>query len=110
MDPNRKRWNDQQQELQHALARLDDPAGAIQLFLDHHGGVHSSRLCAGQAWSFEDEALEGLEEANYRMILPGEDHSIAWILWHLARIEHERAGSRRAAGLSGGGLEKENRL
>lgn len=87
MDPNRRRWNDEQRELQYALDKLDDLAGTIQLFLEHHAGVHSSRLSAGHAWSFEDEALEGLEEADYRVILPGEDHSIAWNLWHLARIE-----------------------
>ncbi len=40
-----------------------------------------------QLWSLEDEVLEGLAEADFRFIPNKEDHSIAWVLWHLARIE-----------------------
>ncbi len=38
-------------------------------------------------WSFADEVLSGLDEAALRHTPPGGEHSIAWILWHLARIE-----------------------
>jgi hypothetical protein len=87
MDPKRRQWNNQQLLLQQALDRLDNPAEALRIFLRHHAGVHSSRLSDEQVWSFEDEALEGLEPADFRVIPTGEDHSIAWVLWHMARIE-----------------------
>jgi len=87
MDPRRRFWNVQQQELQKALERGDEPQKVIPLFLDHHAMVHSGRLVERSGWSFEDEAMDGLKEADFRIIPPGEDHSIGWIIWHLARIE-----------------------
>ncbi len=87
MDPHRKFWNEQQQQLLKALENRERPEEAIRLFLDHHAMVHSSRMAEGELHSFVDEALEGLEEPDFRVIPEKEDHSIAWILWHLARIE-----------------------
>jgi hypothetical protein len=87
MDPNRKFWNEQQQKLQRALTRPEDHPKAIGLFLDHHAMVHSAKMSQSGLWSFEDEVLEGLTEADIRSIPENEEHSIAWVLWHLARIE-----------------------
>jgi hypothetical protein len=87
MDPNRKFWNQQQQTLQRALTLPEDHQKAIGLFLDHHAMVHSAKMAQTGLWSFEDEVLEGLTEADIRSIPENEEHSIAWILWHLARIE-----------------------
>lgn len=40
------------------------------------------------AWSFADEVLVELNESALRYLLPPNgEHSIAWILWHLARIK-----------------------
>ena len=87
MDPNRKIWNEQQKELQQALVHMIDLQKTIDLFMRHHAMVHSARMAETGEWSFEDEILNGLEEVALRRIPPKEDHSIAWILWHLARIE-----------------------
>jgi hypothetical protein len=87
MDPNRKFWNQQQQTLQRTLTHSGDHQKAIGLFLEHHAMVHSAKMAQSGLWSLEDEALEGLTEADIRNIPENEEHSIAWILWHLARIE-----------------------
>ncbi len=87
MDPNRKFWNEQQQKLQRALARPEDHQKTIGLFLDHHAMVHSAKMSQTGLWSFEDEVLEGLTEADIRSIPENEEHSIAWVIWHIARIE-----------------------
>ena len=87
MDPNRKLWNDQQKELQQALLHMVDSHKAIELFMKHHAMVHSARMAETGLWSFEDEILNGLDEVALRCIPPKEDHSIAWIFWHLSRIE-----------------------
>jgi len=87
MDPKHKFWNEQQKALQLALEDLDDPHTAISLFLDHHATVHSAMISEANLWSFEDEVLEGLTEAEFRCIPANEEHSIAWVLWHLARVE-----------------------
>ena len=87
MDPNRKFWNEQQQKLQRAFTHPEDHQKAIGLFLDHHAMVHSAKMSQTGLWSYEDEILEGLTEADIRSIPENEEHSIAWIIWHLARIE-----------------------
>jgi hypothetical protein len=86
MDPNRKRWNDSHQKLNRALA-AGDRETAIDLFLAQHAMVHSANMAKTGLWSFEDEVLGHLADNQIRMIPGGGEHSIAWILFHLARIE-----------------------
>lgn len=87
MDTNRKLWNEQQQKLQHALTHTGDHQKAIGLFLEHHAMVHSAMMSQTGLWSFEDEVTKGLTEADFRNIPAKEEHSIAWNIWHIARIE-----------------------
>jgi hypothetical protein len=86
MDPHRKLWNDNHQKLNRLLAKGDREA-AIPLFLDQHAMVHSAKALKSKLWSFEDELLDDLGEPEMRQIPPGGEHSIAWILFHLSRIE-----------------------
>jgi len=87
MDINRKRWNEQQKLLQETLLRGNDHTRAVELFLAQHAATHPAEMSGSGDWSFADEVLSGLDEAAQRRIPPGGEHSIAWILWHLARIE-----------------------
>jgi hypothetical protein len=87
MDANRKSWNLGQQALQRALSRSEDHQKSIKLFLDQHAMVHSAALTRSGLWSFEDEIWRGLTEEGIRCIPPEGDHSIAWIFWHISRIE-----------------------
>lgn len=86
MDPNRKLWNDRHQELNRALSKGEQDI-AIELFLDQHAMLHAAKVSKSTLWSFEDELLQDLTEAEIRQIPAGGEHSIAWILLHLARIE-----------------------
>jgi len=36
-------------------------------------------------WSFEDEVFKGMTEEQIRRIPAKNEHSIAWLIWHLAR-------------------------
>jgi len=38
-------------------------------------------------WSFEDAVLAGMPQAHWGIIPPGQEHTIAWLLWHIARCE-----------------------
>jgi hypothetical protein len=87
MDRNRKAWNDRHKELRHALEKQVDRKAAVDLFLIQHAMVHSSRLSKLRVYSFEDEILDDLIPDSWRYIPPKGNHSIAWIIWHLARIE-----------------------
>ncbi len=87
MDANRQLWNERQQELRKALARPADQQRGLELFLIQHAALHSSSLSSTGLWSFADEVLEGLGEGVLRCIPPKGEHSIAWVLWHMTRIE-----------------------
>ena len=62
-------------------------ANAIDAFLDQHACLHSATVAPGVAWSYEDQILDDLSETLFRRIPAGEEHSIAWCLWHITRIE-----------------------
>jgi len=87
VNPNHKKWNNQQQVLRQLLKHREDHERTIQLFLDHHAMVHSAVMSGSGLWSFEDEIWQGLTEEQIRQIPTGGEHSIAWIFWHLSRIE-----------------------
>ena len=86
MDPNRKLWNNGHQKLTRLLVKGDRDQ-AIELFLNQHAMVHSAKASERKLWSFEDELLSDMTDEEVRQIPEGGEHSIAWILFHLARIE-----------------------
>jgi hypothetical protein len=87
MNPDRKLWNKQQQELRQNLARTDSHQKAMELFLSQHAMVHAADMSHAGLWSFEDEILEGVKGNQMRLIPNKCTHSLAWVLWHMTRIE-----------------------
>jgi hypothetical protein len=87
MDPNRKLWNQQQQALRKALSQPAHHPQAVDLFLSQHAVVHSARMSQSTSWSCADEVLQDVGEEAMRIIPGGHEHSIAWVIWHIARIE-----------------------
>jgi hypothetical protein len=87
MDPNRKLWNQQQQTLRRALLGSDDHEKTVELFMSQHAMVHSARVARSKLWSFEDRVWQDTTEEVIRCIPRGCEHSIAWCIWHITRIE-----------------------
>ncbi|MGB3716955.1 MAG: DinB family protein [Candidatus Promineifilaceae bacterium] len=87
MEKQRKRWNKRQGELRTLLESGEDHLEAIQLFLSQHAPLHSAEMDHTESWSFEDEILNDLVEETVRRIPADCEHSIAWCIWHIARIE-----------------------
>ena len=87
MEPERKRWNEQQKLLRQALTKSDDHQSTIDLFLRQHAMVHCSEMSNMGLHSFADEVWQDVSDEMVRCVLPKFEHSIAWIIWHLARIE-----------------------
>lgn len=86
MDPNRKTWNERHKKLKLAIQNADCDA-VRHLFTMQHAMVHSQHMSHGDVFSFEDEILDGLPKQLLRKIAAGSNHSIVWILWHMARVE-----------------------
>ena len=87
MDPNRKHWNEQLNLLRQALDNPEDHQTAIDLFLRQHAMVHDAEMSNSGLWSFADDVWQGTNEATIRCLPLKFEHSIAWIIWHIARIE-----------------------
>jgi hypothetical protein len=86
MEANRRKWNQQHAVLQRLLMKEKDLRKALPLLLEHHAAVHSAKIGAGGRWSFQDEVLGALTEAQMRA-LPGRGQSVAWKIWHATRVE-----------------------
>jgi len=87
MEPNRKHWNEQLKLLRQALNNPEEHQTAIDLFLRQHTMVHDEEMSQMGLPSFADEVWEGANEAIIRCLPPKFEHSIAWIIWHISRIE-----------------------
>ena len=49
--------------------------------------LHSAKMTQTEPWSFEDEVLNDMTEEQIRRIPRNCEHSVAWCVWHIARIE-----------------------
>lgn len=87
MDLNRKLWNEQQKLLGRALAKRGDHERTLELFLGQHAMVHDAAMSHSGLPSFSDEVWQDAREWTIRCVPPKMEHSIAWLVWHIARIE-----------------------
>lgn len=84
---NKELWNKHQTEFRQLLLSFTHHDESMAMFFAQHAALHSSAVDPEAAWSYEDEIFDGLSDEDARRILPGDEHSIAWLVWHLARIE-----------------------
>lgn len=87
MNQNQKDWNARQQALRKALDQGSDDRAAIELFLLQHAAVHSGAVSGAPGCSYADEIWQDSADTTLRRLPPGGEHSIAWIFWHIARVE-----------------------
>jgi hypothetical protein len=85
-DQNRQQWNQQFKVLQDTWPKPTNFENCIKLCMNIHAMVHTAAMSNAGLWSFEDELWEGMSEQAFRKFHKG-DQSIAWKLWHIARIE-----------------------
>ena len=87
MEKDRKEWNERQGRLREMLESDHVPQQVFGLFFEQHGALHAGAVAGKGGWSFEDEVLDGISDAQWRRIPSGGEHSVAWVIWHIARIE-----------------------
>jgi len=110
----RKVWNENHKILTNIILKPSEHSQSVQLFLSQHSLLHSSSINQGNQITLEDKLLEDLDETTFRMYPvsnPDTKNSIAWHLWHIARIEDITMNILIANGqqvLSGNWLNKMN--
>jgi hypothetical protein len=87
MEANYRNWDNQHSLLRQLLEKDKDYPQALETFLSHHAAVHAAKLCPREHWSFPDQVLNGLSDEQMRWIPSGHEHSVVWVIWHIARIE-----------------------
>lgn len=88
----RRQLNQQQTNLRKVLTSTHVDRQDYELFFSQHSLLHSAKMDPDRqstvtVWSYEDVILNDLEPEQFRRIPSRSEHSIAWIIWHLARIE-----------------------
>lgn len=78
-------WNPKQARMKQLLGGASGFDDAIHLCLELHGMVHFSEVV--KRATMADEIWDGLSEDDFAIIPPGCEFSIAWYIWHIARIE-----------------------
>ena len=92
MSTFQKTWNKQHKELRRLLLNEERHGEALALFLSQHALLHSAAMLldepfSGETYSLEDDLLDDMTEDQFRRIPQNEEHSVAWLIWHIARIE-----------------------
>ena len=87
MNEQQQSWLQRQERLVACLATPGLELEAQDLAPRQHAQVHASAVSQSGLFSFEDEVLDGLGEEQLRSRPGDEPNSIAWLLWHSARIE-----------------------
>lgn len=60
---------------------------AMELALDLHAVTHMGMVSGRSSPTFCDHVLDGLTDEDYSVMPTEKDETIAWHLWHIARIE-----------------------
>jgi hypothetical protein len=80
-------WNTRQKVLRHHLEKGENFQAAIALFFEQHAAVHDSPMVSSDILSFADKIWKDITEEGVRRIPSREDYSIAWVIWHMSRVE-----------------------
>jgi len=91
-EANRKICLQQQTLLRELMEDESRFQGAIELFMIQHACLHAAKVSLAEPdfhriWSYEDSILAGVSEEQFRQLPYRQEHSIAWCIWHIARIE-----------------------
>ncbi|SHJ00167.1 DinB family protein [Propionispora hippei] len=84
-------------ELNTIIRKQDKAEYAKRMFLDLHAALHLSTV-SGKEKNEVDQLLCDLSPYEYRIMPTAKDETIAWVLWHIARIEDLTMGILVAAG------------
>ena len=80
-------WNPKQAQLREALSDAKRFDEAIKLCLELHGIVHSRGVSGLSRPTYYDEIWDGLSREAFVAMPTPKDATIAWNIWHIARIE-----------------------
>jgi hypothetical protein len=89
-EKKRKEWNEIHKKLTGMVKKIDQHESTVRLLLNQHSLLYSSKMNNTSLDTLEDELLEGITletMRKYPVVSPNTKKSIAWHIWHAARVE-----------------------
>ncbi|HEX3078424.1 MAG TPA: DinB family protein [Lachnospiraceae bacterium] len=80
-------WSNRHKELGLNIRKIDRFEEVIRTILELHSEVHRSQVSEGGAGSKVNQLLDDLSPKEYAVMPTSKDETIAWSIWHIARIE-----------------------
>ena len=77
---------EQHKKLQHMIRKEQELDAVKELFLSIHAALHTS-VISEMPRNEVDALLQDLQEYEYAIMPTREAETIAWVIWHIARIE-----------------------
>lgn len=87
MDIVSSEWSIRHKELSNVIRKTDDFSKTIESILELHKELHTSVVSNLKDKNLIDRLIEDLEQKEYAIMPTSKDETIAWAIWHLARIE-----------------------
>lgn len=87
MDYSKKNWNEDFKKLRELFKKERTFDDAKKLFMFLHAMVHSSKISDINTVTFEDELWNGISERTFRESTNKKGRTVAYGMWHSARIE-----------------------
>lgn len=78
--------SEKHKELSSLIRKKDKLEQSKMLFMEIHSSLHLSEV-SGTESNEIDKVLEDLQDNDYTIMLTSKDETIAWAIWHIARIE-----------------------
>lgn len=78
--------SEKHKKLNKIIRKAGNVEVAKSLFLDLHTSLHQSAVSNGQK-NEVDDLLNDLDPKEYAIMPTSKDETIAWVLWHISRIE-----------------------
>lgn len=79
--------SEKHKELSRIIRRTAQLEEAKSLFLDIHAALHLAQVSGGSEPNEVDRLLGDLQESEYAIMPTPKDETIAWAIWHIARLE-----------------------
>ena len=87
MDVVSSDWSNRHKELNKVIRKAEYSAKVIEMILDLHKELHTSKVSKSKDRNMIDIFIEDLQPDEYAIMPTSKDETIAWAIWHLARIE-----------------------
>lgn len=78
--------SEQHKQLQRIIRKEQELEQAKEVFLLLHAALHEA-LVSDTAYNEVDALLQDLSEREFAIMPTSKDETIAWVFWHIARIE-----------------------